>query len=190
METQLGNFEAMDWDKRQPEELDFLKPNGFRFMIRKLPKVTYFCQSASIPSMNMGAASQTTPLIDFYRPGEKISFGDLTIRFMVQEDMANFLEIYKWIVALGFPTNHKEYANTFRKSPAQNKTDIQEFSDATLLILSNENRPVAQVNFFDCFPVMLEGMEFDSTLSNVEHFTGLATFKYRTYNIEVLTNKT
>jgi hypothetical protein len=190
METLDGNNLPYAWDKRQPSELDALKPNGFRFMIKRLPKVTYFCQAANLPAINLGAASQTTPLIDIPRPGEKLWFNDLTIKFLVQEDMANYMELYKWLIALGFPSSHKQYASVFRKNPEQNKSDIGEYSDAALLILGSDQNPVAQVNFYDCFPTMLEGLEFNSTLSNVEYFTGVAVFKYRVYDIEILTNNT
>ena len=99
----------INWTARQPEELDFLRPNGFRFMIQSLPKVTYFCQAATIPNISLGYATQSTPFVDIPRPGEKIDFSELTIKFIIQEDMANYIELFDWMIALGFPENHRQF---------------------------------------------------------------------------------
>jgi len=88
------------WDLRQPDMLDFLRPNGFYFLVQNLPQVTYFCQAANIPGINLGYAIQPTPFINIPKPGEKIDFGELTIKFLIQETMANYIELYNWIIAL------------------------------------------------------------------------------------------
>ena len=58
--SKLTSSEAL-WVNRQPEELDFLRPNSFRFLIQSLPKVTYFCQAATLPTISLGFATQSTP---------------------------------------------------------------------------------------------------------------------------------
>jgi hypothetical protein len=186
------------WTNRQPEELDFLRPNGFRFMIQSLPKVTYFCQAANIPSMNLGVAKQPTPLIDIPKPGEKLDFGELTIRFMIQEDMANYIELYNWMIALGFPENHKQFQKRFAdqafRTPeinnqdvgTQRRTDLPEYSDATLMVLNSSDLPIVRLNFIDCFPISLSGLDFDVSTGNTQYFVGNAVFKYRMFTVESL----
>lgn len=186
------------WINRQPEELDYLRPNGFRFMIQSLPKVTYFCQAANIPTMNLGVALQSTPFVDIPRPGEKLEFGQLSIRFMIQEDMANYIELYEWMIALGFPENYAQFqkrmsnqsfrtANTNSQDVGvQRKTDLPEYSDATLMVLNSNNLPIVRLNFIDCFPVSLSGLDFDVSTGNTQYFVGNAVFKYRIFSIESL----
>lgn len=178
-----------EWDRRNPSELDYLRPNGFRFLIHSLPKVTYFVQAANIPEISLGVAQQPTPMVDIPRPGEKLTFNELTIRFMIQEDLANYTELYNWLMGLGFPSERKQFRNLVKGvsgSPMEInfKRDGGEFSDATLLILASDNRPVAQINFYDCFPVSLSGTEFDISSGRTDYFQASATFRYRQFQLE------
>jgi len=191
------NIAEAAWINRQPDELDYLRPNGFRFLIQSLPKVTYFCQAANIPSMSLGVAIQPTPLINIPKPGEKLDFGELTIRFMIQEDMANYVELYNWMIGLGFPESHRQFQNrvsqqSFR-TPAVNSdptikrtTDLPEYSDAVLMVLDSNYNPIVRLNFIDCFPISLSGLDFDVSSGNTQYFVGNATFKYRMFTIEPL----
>lgn len=182
------------WVNRQPDELDYLRPNAFRFNIQSLPKVNYFCQSANIPSINLGYATQSTPLRDIPLPGEKVDFGDLIIKFMIQEDMANYIELFNWIISLGFPDNHAQFQTRINqqsfRNPSENttarKSDLYEYSDATLLVLDSDNLPIARLNFMDCFPISLTGLDFDISSGNVQYFAAQAVFKYRSFTVESL----
>jgi len=196
------------WENRQPDELDYLRPNGFRFLIQSLPKVTYFCQAANIPSMTLGFAVQPTPLVNIPKPGEKIDFGDLIIRFMIQEDMANYIELYNWMVGLGFPENHNQFRDRFNQQAFRNpqinntdvgpegsptvprKTDLTEYSDATLMVMGSDNNVVARLNFLDCFPVSLSGLDFDVSTGQTQYFSAQAVFKYRMFTVESLVTTT
>lgn len=191
------------WENRQPEELDYLRPNGFRFLIQSLPKVTYFCQAANIPAIDLGFASQPTPFLDIPRPGEKINFGDLVIKFMIQKDMSNYIELYNWLIALGFPENHSQFrerqiSQQFRNpdnsvvtyadgKPAIRTTDAFDYSDASLLVLDGNRNPVVSLDFQECFPTSLSGIDFDITTGDTLYFTAQAVFKYRQFKITPLT---
>ena len=54
------------------------------------------CNNANIPDLNLGVANQPNYLRDIPVPGDKIDFGDLSIRFLVDEDLTNYMEIQKW----------------------------------------------------------------------------------------------
>ena len=59
-------------------------------------------------------------------------------------------------------------------------------SDGTLTILDSNNVPKTNINFKDAFPVAIEALDFDITSSSVEYFVGIASFKYKLFDIEVL----
>lgn len=201
--TKISNAEGQ-WDSKQPDQLNYLRPNGFRFIIQSLPKVTYFCQAANIPSINLGFAVQPTSLINIPRPGEKIDFGELTVRFLIQEDMANYIELYNWITALGFPSDHSQFQSRFIQQSFRNpqvnntdmgantvltvprKTDLTEYSDATLMVLDSNNNSVAQLDFADCFPTSLSGVDFDISSGQTQYFSAVAVFKYRVFTVKSL----
>jgi hypothetical protein len=171
-----------------PSELDYMRPNGFKFLVHNIPNVSFFCQSANIPDVTLGVATQATPLIDFPLPGEKISFGELNIRFLIQENMANYNEIYNWMRGLGSPESSDEYTNyvqsqiyRFPSKTVVNATAALT-SEASLFILNSNNIPFIKIVFQEVFPVALSGLDFD--LGNSEYFQGLASFRYRQYKIE------
>ena len=76
---------------------NFLSPVGFKFALKRSPAVAFFCNEANIPSMDLGVAEQPTYLKNIPTPGDKIQFGDLNLRFLVDEDLKNYMEIQNWI---------------------------------------------------------------------------------------------
>lgn len=180
-----------NWDLTNPTELDYLRPTGFKFQIHNMPNVSFFCQSANIPDMMLGQALVGTPLIDYFEPGEKIRFGELNIRFLIQENMDNYKELQSWMIGLGSPQDHKQYKEWGEKQqhrfplvdPTKQKA-LGNFSDATLFVLDSNNNPAIKINFEDCFPIALGGLDFDISSGNTEYFQGLASFRYKFYTIE------
>ena len=88
---------------------NFLSPLGFKFALKRSPSVAFFCNQANIPEMTLGVAEQSTPFKDLPVPGDKIQFGDLQLRFLVDENLDNFMEIQNWIRGLGYPENMDEF---------------------------------------------------------------------------------
>lgn len=164
---------------------NYLKPNSFRFQIAKLPNVTYTCQSANIPQMSLGHAIQQTPFVDISHPGDKIEFGDFSIRFLVNEDMSNYKELYDWIAAIGVPAASTDWTKMARRASVWNINDSRNaFSDCSLVVVNSNNNPIVRINFQDAFPISLEGLDFDITSSGMEYFVGTATFRYKVFTIE------
>jgi len=173
---------------------NFLRPNAFRFTIKNLPSVAFTCQSANLPSLTLGFASQPSPFIDIPHVGDKNVFGDFTIRFLITEDMSNYIELYEWLVALGFPTDYNQYRNfsgdRLNRFPfvrdASGGSIAVAYSDATLTILDSNNVPKTHIHFKDAFPISVEALDFDITSSSVDYFVGIASFKYKQFEIEAL----
>lgn len=172
----------------EPVNKNYLKPNGFRLIFSRLPNVEYFCQSANLPKITLGSAIQPTPFTDIHHTGDKTLFDPLDITYMIDENMGNYLEIYNWMIGLGFPKSHDQFAKLvndpatrFMKSDRLLETGL--YSDASLFILDSSNNPVVEVRFYDCFPVSLESLSFDLRVPTVEYFTGIATFQYKLYEI-------
>ena len=171
---------------------NFLAPTGFKFALKKSPGVAFFCNEANIPDLNLGIAVQPNYLKDIDRPGDKIQFGDLTIRFLVDEDLTNFMEIQNWIRGLGYPESLKESYDLQKSGSIPSKFENSEeniFSDGTLQILSSNLIPKFQVKFEGLFPYSLTTMTFDATDTDIEYFTAEVSFKYTIYSITDLSDK-
>ena len=169
---------------------NFLSPVGFKFTLDRAKKVSYFCNQANIPDINLGVAVQPTYLKDIDRPGDKITFGDLNLRFLVDEDLVNYMEIQNWIRGLGFP----ESLDQFQELKDENilgpmgKANDDIYSDGTLQILSSNLIPKFQVIFRDLFPSNLSTVTFDATDTDIDYFTADVSFKYTLYTLTDMEN--
>jgi hypothetical protein len=174
------------------ENRNFLSPVGFKFSLKRAPGVAFFCNQANIPSMDLGIAEQPTYLKNIDVPGDKIQFGDLTLRFMVDEDLVNFMELQRWIRGLGYPESMEEFRELEGEAVLPGNfgnagDDI--YSDGTLQILSSNLVPSFQVVFSDLFPYSLSTVTFDATDTDIEYFTADVSFKYTIYNLTDMENK-
>jgi len=173
----------------QIQNRNFLSPVGFKFTLAKTPKVNFFCNSARIPEINLGVANQPTYLKDLDIPGDKLTYGDLTLRFLVDENLENYMAIHNWMTGLGFPETTQDFKDLTTNDDGQRDLEEQ-FSDGNLQILNSNFRPVANVKFFNLFPISLTSLDFDATEADIQYFTAEASFKYTVYNILGTDNRT
>jgi hypothetical protein len=167
---------------KQIQNRNFLSPVGFQFILSKEPKATFFCNSARIPDITLELALQPTYLKDIDVPGEKLTYGDLNLKFLVDENMENYMTIHNWLTGLGYPESTEQYAKEITDNKGA-KDPKKAFSDGTLKILNSNYRAVASVKFRDLFPVSLTSLEFDSTLTDIQYLTADVAFKYTIYDI-------
>lgn len=172
------------WD-RQIKNKSFLSPTGFKFSLAKKPKIDFFCDTASIPGINLGAAIQPTYLKNIPIPGDVLSYDDLTINFNVDEDMENYLEVHNWLTQFGFPRDLGQYQQLLDEdeNSAGKQTAISGMSDASLLIYNSNYIPNIKINFKDLFPVSLSAIQFETKVNDIQYVTAQAVFKYTIYEI-------
>ena len=161
---------------------NFLSPVGFKFSLAKFPKISFFCNSASIPEISLGTFQQPSYLKQIDIPGEKLTYGDLDIRFLVDENMDNYMAVHNWMRGLGFPESPQQFID--KTSDSDGIRDLEEqYCDGGLHILSRNLRDVAIVKFQNLFPVSLTSLNFDATEIDINYFTASASFRYTVYNI-------
>ena len=161
---------------------NFLSPAGFLFNITKEPKVSFFCTSASIPSLSFETNIQPSYLKDIDVPGEKIQYEYLRVKFLVDEDLKNYMAIHNWITGIGYPESLGNFKTEVTKDDGSMDLN-QQFSDGSLTIQNSNYRTTAVVKFKDLFPIALTSLEFDTGVTDIQYFTAEATFKYLVYNI-------
>ena len=167
---------------KQIANRNFLSGVGFKFNLTKFPKVDFFSNSARIPELNLELTTQASYLKNIDVPGERLTYGDFTLRFLVDENMENYQSIYDWLTGLGFPETTKEFAEIIKDKDGQ-RDPKEAFCDGTLRILNSNYREVGKVKFNDLFPISLTSLEFDATNTDVQYFTAEATFKYTLYKL-------
>ena len=161
---------------------NFLSPAGFQFTITKVPKGSFFCSSASIPEISFDTNIQPSYLKNIDVPGEKLEYQDLMVRFLVDEDLKNYMAIHNWMTGIGYPESLEDFKTEVTKDDGSRDLN-QQFSDGSLSILNSNYRTNAIVKFKDLFPVALTSLEFDTSVTDIQYFTAQANFKYLVYNI-------
>ena len=161
---------------------NYLSPVGFKFTLAKEPKVAFFCNNARIPDISMESQSQPSYLKTLDIPGNKVTYGDLNLRFLVDENLENYMAIHNWITGLGFPETPLEYLELTTNDEGI-RDPKEAFSDGSLHILNSNYKDTAIVKFNDLFPVSLSSLDFEATNTDIQYFTADATFKYTIYNI-------
>lgn len=169
------------------ENRNYLTPTGFSFKLNKTPGVSYFCQEANIPSLDLGIAVQPTYLKDIDRPGDKLVFGDLTLRFLIDEDLKNYAEIQNWMRGLGYPEKLEQIYDlqkTGNRGMDLKTRQLENiFSDGTLAILNSSMTTNFLVKFQGLFPYSLTTLNFDATVTDIQYLTAEVSFKYTYYEI-------
>jgi hypothetical protein len=136
--------------------------------------------------MTLGVAVQTNYLKDIDTPGDKIVFEDFSLRFLVDENLENYMEIYNWIRGLGYPESLQEIYDFQTSNPVfqqPDKSQMNLYSDGTLQVLTSKENPNFKVTFKDMWPYSLSTLQFDATSEDIQYFTADVTFKYTIYNI-------
>ena len=185
---------------REPSKSDYASPIQFRFKCTKLPLVEFFVQSANIPGINLGSATQTNPLYDIPLPGDKITYSALDMSFLVDENLNNYKEIHDWILGLGFPSNNQQFQDlqsagsdrfpgSSRSTAATGTSTPQPlneggiYSDAILTVLNSKNIAKTEIRFQNVYPTSLGGLNYDVRQTDVDYLNASVSFNYMNYDI-------
>ena len=179
---------------RAPDKLDYASPIQFRFTCAKLPTVEFFCQTANIPGITLGTADVETSLKSIPFPGDKLTYGDLNVSFLVDENLNNYKELHDWLTGLGFPQSHSQFSSLlagghdrFPSSKVGTATaplsEGAAYSDATLTVLNSKNIAKTEIRFHNVYPTQLGGLSYDIKASDVDYLQVSAAFAYMYYEI-------
>ena len=185
---------------RTPSKFDYASPIQFRFKITKLPLVEFSIQTANIPGISLDEVQQPTRLKAIALPGSTLTFANLDISFLVDENLNNYKELHDWLIGLGTPESDSQFAgllaagsDRFPGSTAgasvpgvANPRPLAEggiYSDATLIVLNSKNIAKTEIRFKNVYPVSLGSLSYDVKLSDVDYLQVAASFAYMGYEI-------
>lgn len=156
---------------------NMLSPLGFTFYVNKIPGFSHFCQSVTLPGINLGFTDRPTPFKSVPVYGDHIVFGEVTASFKVNEDLSNYIEIYNWMQGVGFPDEFNQFANI--RNNGTNGQGIE--TDAYIMVHSSNMNPIMKIDIIDMFPTSLSDITMDSRDSQVEYVEATVTFKCLKY---------
>lgn len=165
-------------DKSRPSNHNYLAINYFRVDIGRAPTASYFAQEANIPSITNSELLQMTTLsTQIPLPGNLYTFMPLNIKFLLDENLRGWQEIYDWITSI---SNLKSTANTVKQA--------DKFSDINVIVTNSAYKHRFQFTFRHAFPVALSEVPLAITATDTTPLTAMATFKYAFYEFKTLTS--
>ena len=163
---------------RQPMNTNPSFSTNFRLMIPKVRSGIYFCTEATFPSLTMDPIKvpvRMAPSLKFF--GNKIDHGNLEVKFIVNEDYSNWIEMSDW-----FRKSLNYYGFFSDRSDARLRNIITD--SGQLLILNNKKYPVARVLFAGLMITSLAGMPMNSSVADNTPLICDATFQFTSYDIK------
>ena len=126
-----------DWYKEQPSNRNFLNPIGYLLKLEKFEGVDFFCQGANVPDISMPSIDVSSPFRSLpIIPGGGVSFGDFTVRFIVDEDLKNYYSIHSWM---------RENGKADQKAIITPEKD--NYTDGQLHIVTSQYNPAFAVSY-------------------------------------------
>ena len=161
----------------QPTNLNHLNVVSFDVSFSRMTAVQYFCQRVSLPTVVLGETNEPSPFMNLPLEGDTLTFEALSLSFIVDEDLQNYIEIYNWLTALGFPREYGQF------SALQDASTVSEseskYSDMSILLHTNKSNPNYQIKFTDVFPTSISSIQFDATPTGMDPIVVDATFNFR-----------
>lgn len=158
-----------EWYKEQVSNRNYLAPIGFKLELELFRGVDFFCQVANLPGISMPFTEVPTRFRNYpIAPGGGVTYEDLSITFIVDEELINYKSIHNWIIKNG---------------AANERPDTEpEYSNAQLYILTSNFNVNHIIDYERIFPISITPIDFDATSTDIEYFTAQVTFKYTKYN--------
>ena len=176
--------------------LDYADPTKFKFQISKLPRVEFNSIQANIPGITLTEINQPTRLMPVRIPGNDLTFEDLTVTFIVDEDLTNYRSVHDWMAGLAQMDSDDKYRALITdggdRMPLSQQANLQDagrvttatndgaiFSDAKLIILSARNIPIVELSFEDTYPKALSALEYNQNATDIEYLQATVTLGYK-----------
>lgn len=158
---------------RQPKTIDLAQVNKFKLTLQNYPYLEYFVQQINLPGVTIPEFTQPSFYTAIRRPATTINYEDLSVTFLVTEDLQNWLQIYDWMTRI-VPT--RSFNEILQPEPLI-------YTDITLNVLSNKSNRVMDVYYKQCWPKSLTGITFDTTTPDAAHITATVVFGYSGYTV-------
>ena len=186
---------------RQPTVYDYSQQSQFKVFLPLFPTTEWFVVRANIPGVSLGQAVQTTPMIDMPIIGDKLTYDDFYVTFLVDEELKNYTEMHDWLINCAAPQQRSQFRGKERPDgiPKRPQTEIMDlvlgnvkqsdrdlYSNLDLFIMSSKNNPVVKIQMVEAFPISLTNIEYSHQESDVTYAECTATFAFSYFTISAI----
>jgi hypothetical protein len=166
---------------KMPTDTDLTNPTNFKFSLKRVPILAYFCTGVSLPGWANPTINVPTGFpggrSTFKSTSEAVTHGDAVFKFLVNEDLSNYNSLVKW---------SKECAglNDFNGVTWRNWMSEEGY----LLVLSNRKTPIFRITFRGLFPTNVSELAYKTTETDVTTMTATVSMAFTYYTYEKLSN--
>ena len=187
---------------RQPTVYDYSQQSQFKVFLPLFPTTEWFVVRANVPGVSLGQAVQTTPMLDMPIIGDKLTYDDFYVTFLVDEELKNYTEMHDWLINCAAPEKRSQFRGKERPAgiPKRPQTEIMDlilgnvkesdrdlYSNLDLFIMSSKNNPVVKIQMVEAFPISLTNIEYSHQESDVTYAECTATFAFSYFTISAIT---
>lgn len=140
-----------------------------------LEPVEYRISSFILPNITLGVAEQASQLLGVPHPASQMEFSPLTVSFLADEYLSNYLAVKDWMVGIGSPETRDQYA----------ALGSQVRRDITITLYNAMYKDFAKIKFLDAFPTSLSEVPFTFNETEPEPVVIQAQFFYTLYQVEL-----
>ena len=161
-------------------DFDKFSPNTFAFAMPSIPGASNSDMlvlnvfSVNLPSLELGAKDIRWQGATTHIPDAVTNWGALTIQFMVDSNLSNWISLFKWITYMH--NNKDRYAVS---------KDMNYALDTTLVMLDNWKKPIVNFKFINTFPTSLSECQM-SYREGTRYIDASVSFKYDYYDVETI----
>lgn len=141
-----------------------------------LENVSFNITEFALPSISLPTPEISTPFSNIPLHSDKPVFDDLSITYIVDEHLKNWLSLYHTAIGHSYPIEYENRCNIA----------MPHETDAYIHIYNSKNRNILSVKFHNVILTNVGEMSFTTTdnSSSGLTMTSTATFKYSYYTIE------
>ena len=151
-----------------PDNINSLSPVSFKLVLQKFPNLEFFATGVSVPAITTGVTTASLSQRNMNIYGDKLTFEDLSVKLIVDEDMKSYKEIFDWMNSSVMDENVLE----------------NQLCDITLVVMTSHNNENRTFKFRNAFPTSIGGLEFDAGASEVSYITVYVVFSFSDMIIE------
>jgi hypothetical protein len=137
---------------------DLMKVSNFILQFKDQTPLELMITGVNIPGFTLGTVSMNRPTLVDKRPGDSLTYSDLSVTVLCDEDLKAYKEIYRYLVLAADPhTGRLEIKKTV--------------FDANLFLTTNKNNVKHKLKFYNCFINSVSDIQMESSSSEEEQIT-------------------
>jgi hypothetical protein len=142
----------------------------FMFVNKSFKEVEFACTGVSIPGISLNATIQASRYSDVKHPGDKLEYEDLSLEFLVDEELKNYQEISDWLKSI--------------ESTSYSKIN-ETISDSKIIINDSSHKLIGTYTFKDSFPVSLSSIQLSVDETGVVFPRATVSLTYTSYEFKI-----